>query len=152
MRLLEAWLYDAALTANRSVELTLATTELPQRLELGRAGRLTRLDSDGNLQCGIRAGDNEIVIRTGEAGTTRSLVLNQGVRLTFPAQWKYEPPFGLRHGETYLHVPIYDAGLCNPHAGASAPVVRVADAVAGWVPTLTGASRLFCGSRRRTAR
>ncbi len=139
LRLLEAWVYDAAHTRNCTVDLTLATPELPQRLEFGQAGRLTPADADCHAQWGLYVGNDEIVIRSGRASAMQSVDLNTGVRLTFPVDWQYEPPLGLRHGERYLNIPIYDSGLCNPHAGATAPIVRVRNAVAEWLPTLARA-------------
>jgi len=139
LRLLEAWVYDAAHTTNCTVDLTFATPELPQRLELGQLGRLTPVDAGCHGQWGLYVGNDETIFRTGRTCTMRCVELNTGVRLTFPVDWQYEPPLGLRHRDRYLHIPIYDSGLCNPHSGATAPIVRVPNAVDEWLPTLARA-------------
>jgi HEXXH motif-containing protein len=136
LRLLEAWIYDAANTTNCAGDLTMANPELPHRLELGRAGRLTPVDADRHAEWGIRWSKSEITIQSGQTRPMRHIVANESVGLTFPADWQYEPSPDLRHGVQSLHIPIYDAGLCNPHAGALAPIVRDLAVVAEWLPTV----------------
>ncbi len=139
LRLLEIFVGNPVHTTQHNFSLRLRTPAMPLRLELGRAGRLTPVEADRHLAWDLSVDNEEIVIRTGRESELQCVTSSSGICLTFPRDWKYEPSFEVRYGEQCLHIPIYDAGLCNPHAGATALIVRNPRAILEWQPMLSRA-------------